>query len=95
MARYYDGAGNTTYEFTTQLFFDDTTSDVVLASYPYDTRGDRDTRNSNDGIFDASMVLDLADGGDGSFAATIALGLELEGATLADAIYSNGFEVAT
>ena len=95
MARYYDGAGNTTYEFTTQLFFDDATSDVVLASYPYDTRGDRDTRNSNDGIFDASMVLDLADGGDGSFAATIALGLELEGATLTDAIYSNGFEVAT
>ena len=94
MARYYDSAGNTTYEFTTQLFFDDTTSDVVLADYPYNTRGTRDTRNTSDGIFDSAMVLDLTDGGDGSFAAEVALGLELEGVALPDAIYADGFESA-
>lgn len=94
MARYYDSAGNATYAFTTQLFFDDATSDVVLAEYPYNTRGDRDTRNSNDGIYDASMLLALEDGGDGSFAAAVMLGLELEGAALPDAIYASGFDTA-
>ena len=59
MARYYDTAGNMTYKFTTQLFFDDATSDGVLANYPYNTRGDRNTTNQNDGIYDASMLLDL------------------------------------
>ena len=95
MARYYDDAGNTTYQFTTQLFFDDATSDVVLANYPYNTRGNRDTTNRNDGIYDASMLLDLStpDGG-ASYTGSILLGLELEGATLGDAIYANGFESA-
>ena len=94
MARYYDSAGNTTYAFTTQLFFDDATSDVVLAEYPYNTRGTRDTRNTNDGIFDSAMLLGLTDGGDGSFAAEVVLGLELEGVALPDAIYASGFESA-
>jgi hypothetical protein len=90
-----DDAGNTTYRFTTQLFFDDATSDVALANYPYDTRGNRDTTNRNDGIYDASMLLDLStpDGG-ASYTGPILLGLELEGATLGDAIYANGFESA-
>jgi protocatechuate 3,4-dioxygenase beta subunit len=41
MARYYDSEGNTTYEFTTQLYFDDAISDIVLANAPYNTRGNR------------------------------------------------------
>lgn len=95
MARYYDSAGNTTYQFTTQLFFDDATSNLVIANYPYNTRGNRDTTNQNDGIYDASMLLDLATADSGaSYTGTIMLGLELEGTTLGDIIYSNGFEPA-
>ncbi|MGG2339430.1 intradiol ring-cleavage dioxygenase, partial [Salmonella enterica] len=45
-ARVYDAAGNTTYNFTTQLFFDDTVTDTVFASGPYNSRGTRDTRNA-------------------------------------------------
>ena len=92
MARYYDSTGNTTYQFTTQLFFDEATNNLVLANYPYNTRGTRDTTNQNDGIYDAAMLLDLSGNSDGSYTGTIMLGLELEGTTLGDAIYSNGFE---
>lgn len=95
MARYYDSAGNTTYQFTTQLFFDDTTSDLVMANYPYNTRGTRDTTNQNDNIYDASMLLDLQAASDGSsYTGTILLGLELEGTSLSDEIYADGFETA-
>jgi protocatechuate 3,4-dioxygenase beta subunit len=40
-----------TYEFTSQFFFDDSLTDVVYADEPYGSRGSRQTRNSNDGIF--------------------------------------------
>jgi protocatechuate 3,4-dioxygenase beta subunit len=93
MARYYDRLGNTTYQFTTQLFFDDAINDLVMANNPYNTRGDRTTTNSNDGIYDASMLLGLVAASDGSsYTGTIALGLELE--ATADRVYANGFESA-
>lgn len=38
-------------EFTSQLFFDDTLTDTVFQSSPYNTRGTRNTRNANDGIY--------------------------------------------
>jgi len=92
MARYYDTAGNTTYQFTTQLFFDDATNDSVLANYPYNTRGDRTTTNQNDGIYDASMLLDLSRNGDGSYAGAITLGLALEATALPDTVFASGFD---
>jgi protocatechuate 3,4-dioxygenase beta subunit len=96
MARYYDSQGNTTYEFTTQLYFDDAISDAVLANAPYNTRGNRNTTNQNDGIYDASMLLDLQPIGDGStgYTGIIALGLELEATAAADQIFADGFEAA-
>ena len=95
MARYYDADGNTTYEFTTQLFFDEATNDVVMANYPYNTRGNRTTTNQNDGIYDASMLLDLQAASDGlSYTGTISLGLELEATALPDTVFANGFESA-
>ena len=95
MARYYDADGNTTYEFTTQLFFDEATNDVVMANYPYNTRGNRTTTNQNDGIYDASMLLDLQAASDGSsYTGTISLGLELEATAPPDTIYADGFEAA-
>ena len=38
-------------EFTSQLFFDETLTDVVHAQAPYNTRGRRDTLNTSDGIY--------------------------------------------
>jgi protocatechuate 3,4-dioxygenase beta subunit len=93
MARYYDTAGNTTYQFTTQLFFDDATSDIVLANYPYNTRGNRTTTNQNDGIYDAAMLLNLTSDGS-AYTGTITLGLELEGTSLSDVVFADGFESA-
>lgn len=40
-----------TYEFTSQFFFDDLLSDAVYAQEQYGSRGSRNTRNTNDGIF--------------------------------------------
>jgi len=39
------------YDFTSQLFFDDTLTDEVFAQAPYNSRGERSLRNNNDGIF--------------------------------------------
>jgi len=95
MARYYNSVGNTTYQFTTQLYFDDSISDTVLANYPYNTRGDRTTTNANDGIFASSMILDVqpTDGGK-AYTGAIALGLALEDNALADVIFDDGFEIS-
>src|SRR2546423_9613621 len=43
-----------TYEFTSQLFFDDAFTDRVFTRQPYAAKGQRDLRNSNDGIFQQS-----------------------------------------
>lgn len=39
------------YQFTSQFFFDDNLTDQVHALEPYASKGQRDTRNSNDNIF--------------------------------------------
>src|SRR5262245_11395418 len=48
--RTFDGA-QTTFDFTSQLYFDDAVNDQVLAMAPYAARGPRDTTNAMDGIF--------------------------------------------
>ncbi len=66
-----------TYEFTSQLFFDDTVSDLVYAQSPYNTRATRNTRNSNDGIYNgggSQLLLSLTPSGQG-YAATFSIGL--------------------
>ncbi len=78
-ARIYDANGNTTYNFATQLFFDDAFTDQVYTRSPYNTRGARNTRNSNDGIFAGgganAPMLALSNRSDGSVAAAVAIGL--------------------
>ena len=39
---------------TGQLFFDDTLSDTVFQSSPYNTKGTRDVRNASDSIYSQS-----------------------------------------
>lgn len=77
-ARVYNAAGNTTYNFTTQLFFDDAINDQVYATAPYNTRGNRNTRNSNDNIYlgsSRSPLVSLTPIGNGGYFGEIALGL--------------------
>jgi protocatechuate 3,4-dioxygenase beta subunit len=67
-----------TYEFTSQLFFNDTLSDQVYIQSPYNTRGTRNTRNSNDGIYNgggSQLLLTLTPSGQG-YAATFNIGLQ-------------------
>jgi len=39
------------YEFTSQLFFDESVTAAVLAQSPYRTKGQPDTSNARDGIY--------------------------------------------
>lgn len=49
--RAYDAKGDKSREFTTQLFFDDSLTDKVLAAAPYVQYGPRPFRNDNDRLF--------------------------------------------
>src|SRR5438128_874090 len=40
-----------TFEFTSQIFFDDAISDMVFKQSPYSSRGSRDTRNAADMVY--------------------------------------------
>jgi len=53
--RTYSGS-TVTGTFTSQLHFDDSVSDTVLSQAPYNTRGTRDTRNSNDMVYTGSAT---------------------------------------
>jgi protocatechuate 3,4-dioxygenase beta subunit len=79
-ARTFDAAGNRTYDFTTQLFFDDAVSDAVMSVAPYDVRGIRRTRNSNENIYAnqpaAMLQLDRPVDGARGYVATAVLGLK-------------------
>ncbi len=76
-----DASGNS-YDFTSQLFFDDAVSNQVYAQPPYSQRGQMDTSNSRDGIYRSGggqLTLDVVKSGDG-YAATFPIGLDLSGA---------------
>lgn len=67
------------YDFTSQLFFDDTLSDKVFAQSPYNAKGKRNGRNENDGIFresGESLVLKVSEGS-AVYAASFDIGLDL------------------
>lgn len=53
------------FEFTSQFFFDEAITDVVVAQAPYSEKGTPDTRNANDNIFDSSLIVALTEGGGG------------------------------
>jgi protocatechuate 3,4-dioxygenase beta subunit len=66
-------------EYTSQLYFDETVNDAVMARAPYDSRGARSTSNSMDSIFlagGADLVLALEPDGDG-YVGTFELGIAL------------------
>lgn len=67
------------YEFTSQLFFDDQFSDQVYTQEPYASKGQRNIRNQDDGIYrngGDQLILAVAGGGEG-LAATFDIGLQM------------------
>jgi protocatechuate 3,4-dioxygenase beta subunit len=66
------------YEFTSQLFFDDTLTDQVHAQQPYAAKGQRNLRNSGDGIYHqggSQLVLKATPTSDG-YTATFDIALD-------------------
>lgn len=69
---------NSSLEFTSQLFFDDAFSDEVFLAEPYADKGERGTRNDDDGIFQESddlLILNCTTTTDG-YAATFDIGIQ-------------------
>lgn len=65
-------SSSSAYEFTSQLFFDDSLTDQVHAGAPYSTKGQRDMRNSEDGIYNqggSQLILNVAQTNEGYTAA--------------------------
>lgn len=77
------GAGaSSAYEFTSQLFFNDTVTDQVHRQAPYSSKGTRDRLNSQDGIYRRagdSLLTDVALSRTG-YSATFDIGLDLSDA---------------
>ncbi|MCI0554266.1 MAG: intradiol ring-cleavage dioxygenase [Anaerolineae bacterium] len=74
-----DSSGST-YDFTSQLFFDDSLSDMIYTQEPYASKqGTRSPRNDGDNIFGESgdqLTLQLAQTAEG-YAATFDIGLQI------------------
>ena len=79
--RTYSGSQKT-FEFTSQIFFDDAISDEVYKQSPYSSRGARDTRNATDMVYasnhnsGASLVANVSQSAAG-YRATFGIGLRL------------------
>ena len=76
--RIFDASKNVTTEATTQVFFDDTTTDTVFAAAaPYNARGARDTRNNKDGIYGGhtELLLGLSGSPSSGYTGTASLGV--------------------
>jgi protocatechuate 3,4-dioxygenase beta subunit len=75
--RKFDGSAKT-YEFTSQIFFDDATNNAVMARSPYNSRGTPDTRDGTDNVYGsdgAKLLATLASDGTGGYLATYNVGL--------------------
>jgi len=79
-ARRFDSNGRRTYEFTTQLFFDEAVNETVLALPAYATRGRRDTRNADEGVTPAraaGLIATSQRSGSNALSASLDLGLDI------------------
>lgn len=75
--RLFNGSTRT-FDFTSQLTFDDALTDQVFSQPPYNARPNRNTRNSNDGIAQqggSAILLSVSSDGADGYAATYSLGL--------------------
>ena len=68
------------YQFTSQFFFDDTLTDQVHAQEPYASKGQRDTRNADDSIYNGGgdqLLLNLEGDNTNGYTSTFNVGLDL------------------
>lgn len=68
------------YQFTSQFFFDDTLTDQVHAQEPYAGKGQRDTRNADDNIYNGGgdqLLLNLEGDNTNGYTSTFNVGLDL------------------
>ena len=76
--RIFDSAGNVTTEATTQLFFNDTTTDSVYsANSAYSRTTSRDTLNASDNIYSSespSLLVSLSGSASTSYTGTVSIG---------------------
>jgi protocatechuate 3,4-dioxygenase beta subunit len=74
-----DAASGRGYEFTSQLFFDDTITDRVYTQSPYSSRRQRTQRNDRDGIFqrDGNQLLLMLNQTSQGYAATFDIGMQI------------------
>lgn len=73
-------AEGSNYQFTSQFFFDDALTDQVHALEPYASKGQRNTRNSNDNIFlggGDQLFLNLAGDATSGLTGSMSIGLDL------------------
>jgi protocatechuate 3,4-dioxygenase beta subunit len=83
--RLFDGTSKT-YEFTSQLFFDPSTTNTVYATSAYSSRGTPNTPNSADTIYGrdgSQLVVALTPDGNGGYAGTITARLSRSGTAIA------------
>ncbi len=74
------GTDGNAYEFVSQFFFDETLTDQVFSVQPYAAKGQRNTFNASDGIFNNGgdqLLLDITGDNSNGYAATINIGLDL------------------
>lgn len=74
------GADSQDYQFTSQFFFDDNLTDQVHALPPYASKGQRNTRNANDNIFNGGgeqLLLNLQGDATNGFTGIMTIGLDL------------------
>jgi protocatechuate 3,4-dioxygenase beta subunit len=66
-------------EFTSQLFFGDSTIDAILATAPYKHRGSPNTRNANDGIYASggSRMIPAVETEGSGYSAAFDIGLQI------------------
>jgi protocatechuate 3,4-dioxygenase beta subunit len=74
--RLFDGASET-YEFTSQIFFDEATNNAVMTLPAYNRGRTRDVLNANDNVYgsDGSRLLASASGNTSGYTATFDVGL--------------------
>ena len=73
------GSNGSAYEFTSQMFFDDTLSTQVFTQAPYNTKGTRDTLNATDSIYKngGDQLLLTLDKTANGYSTTFGVGLDL------------------
>jgi protocatechuate 3,4-dioxygenase beta subunit len=74
------GADGNAYEFVSQFFFDESLSDQVYSVQPYAAKGQRNTLNSSDNIFNNGgdqLLLDITGDNANGYTALINIGLDL------------------